>query len=285
MKQIAHIARRVAAARSPIALASVLLALCLGGASRAQGIRALPVVDEFATMEDRLGATADLDASFTDAAGVEAPFRDALRGGRPIVLNLAYFTCPGMCNVGLDSVVRSLEQSDLVLGRDCDVVTVSIDHRESPTLAAERERKYVEAVGESAVGHWRFLIGAEDQIRRLASSVGWRFRWSEHTSQYDHPPTLVLLSAAGTVTRYLDYRALEPATLRRAVIEAGAGTVGSFLEQIYVSCLTFDAATGVYSLTAMTIMRIGGIVTVLALATMLFVMWRRERLRPAAQPS
>ena len=129
------------------------------------------------------------------------------------------------------------------------------------------------------------MVGEEEQISRLASSVGWRFRWSEHTSQYDHPPALVVLSPSATTTRYLDYRTLEPSTFRRAVVEAGDGLVGSFLERIFVSCLTFDSSTGVYSLTAMTVMRIGGALTVIALALMIFVLWRRERAKLPAQPS
>ena len=61
------------------------------------------------------------------------------------------------------------------------------------------------------------------------------------------------------------------------MIEASGGKVGSFLERIVVTCLTYDPSSGRYEVAAMTIMRIGGVVTVIAIAVMIFLLWRRER--------
>ena len=63
------------------------------------------------------------------------------------------------------------------------------------------------------------------------------------------------------------------------VIEAADGKVGSFIEQIYVSCLTFDPRTHAYTLPVMNAVKVLGAATVLALGLMVFVLWRRERSR------
>ena len=68
---------------------------------------------------------------------------------------------------------------------------------------------------------------------------------------------------------------------RRAVIEASDGKVGTFIERLLVTCYTFNPTTGQYSVTAMTVMQIGGVLTLLAVAVMIFVLWRRERSKHA----
>ncbi len=42
-------------------------------------------------------------------------------------------------------------------------------------------------------------------------------------------------------------------------------------------CLHYDPSTGKYGAMVMNMMRLGGIVTMLALGTFMTVMWRRER--------
>ena len=257
---------------------ALVVALLLPAARAQSWNQQKPVVDEYATMQDKLGQRAALETTFTDSTGRVVELTELCTGERPVILNLGYYSCPGMCGIVLNFFVGGLRESGMIPGRDFDLLTVSIDHREQPDLAREKKATYVEALGRpEAAPAWHFLVGAENQIAELAGSVGWRYRYSEHTGQYDHPPTIVVLSPTGRVARYLDTAALTGSTLRSAVIEAGEGRVGTFLERILVSCLTFDPNTSTYSLTAMTIMRIGGAVTVLALALMIFVLWRRER--------
>jgi protein SCO1/2 len=240
----------------------------------------LPVVDEAATVMDKLGAPAALTATFTDSAGVTHRLDSLIRRERPTVLNLGYYGCPSLCGFMLQSLVDAMSGSGMRPGRDFNLLSISIDHREAPSLAAEKKASFVSALGwPDVTPEWHFLVGDPDQIEALAASVGWRFRWSEHTQQYDHPPVIVLLSPDGRVARYLDARSMDASVLRTGLIEAGQGRIGSFLERILASCLTYDANTGAYTVTAMTIMRIGGGLTVLALASMVFLLWRRERTR------
>jgi protein SCO1/2 len=167
-------------------------------------------------------------------------------------------------------------------GQDFDLVTLSIDPDEGPEVARTKKAAYLEDFGHPEVAdHWRFLTGSEEQILRLTESVGWRFRYLVDNGQYDHPPVLVFLSPRGYSTRYLNAFTMSSTTLRRAVVEASEGRVGSFIERVLLSCLTFDPNTGAYTVTAMTVMRIGGVVTVIALAVMIFTLRRRERTRVA----
>jgi len=49
----------------------------------------------------------------------------------------------------------------------------------------------------------------------------------------------------------------------------------------YFVVLPFEGQTGAYTMTVMTIMRIGGLLTVLALTILIYSLWRRERSRVA----
>jgi protein SCO1/2 len=258
---------------------AILAALATATPVRAQWGHGLPpVVDEAATMADRLGQQAALEVSFVDETGRPLVLAEQIRGDLPVVLNFGYFNCPGMCGFVLNQLLTNLPDSGLVPGRDFQLFTISVHHDEGPELAAQKKATYADALENPAwTADWRFLTGAEDAIRSLSDSVGWRFRFDELAKDIDHPPTFVLLSPKGTVVRYLDARQLTPKTLRRAVVEAGEGRVGGFLEQLLVTCYTYDPTTGSYTVTAMTVMRLGGVLTVLAISAMIFILWRRER--------
>lgn len=248
----------------------------------------LPVVSEGAIMEDKLGAVADLDIEVLDEAGQKVRLGDLVSGERPVVLNLGYFSCPSVCGPILIRLADCMTNASLTPGEQMDILSVSIKPGESPELGAAKRKAFLEKLAlpaekaAQAAASWRFVTGEDAAIRKLADSVGYRYETIEHNGEIDHPPVVVLLSPSGVVTRYLKGETMEPVTLERALIEAGEGTVGSFLDRLLVSCLTYDSSTGVYSMTAMTVMQVGGALTVLALAIMIFVLLRRERVKPTA---
>ena len=49
------------------------------------------------------------------------------------------------------------------------------------------------------------------------------------------------------------------------------------MEQLYLSCFSYDATIGRYGPFAMGIMRLGGSLTAIILGIFLFFLWRRER--------
>lgn len=236
---------------------------------------------EDAIVIPRLGEKADLSARLVTDTGAEVTLADLVSYEKPIVLNFGYYSCPSMCSAVLNGFLAALNESGMIPGAEFDLLTISIDPKEGPELAAAKKATYVQEHGytsEVASG-WPFLTGSGLETRRLAESVGWNYRWNEHTSMYDHPPQVVLLAPDGTVTRYLNALGLDGTTLRRGLIEASEGEVGSFFERVLQSCLTYDPDTGNYKVAAMTVMQIGGALTVLALTYMILSLRRRERER------
>ncbi len=56
---------------------------------------------------------------------------------------MVYFSCPFMCGMNQDSLADTVRQGprDLRLGRDYDVIIVSIDPDDTPAVAAQKPRK------------------------------------------------------------------------------------------------------------------------------------------------
>src|SRR5439155_3928414 len=108
-------------------------------------------------------------------------------GSKPVILVLAYFRCPRLCSQVLNGLVDGLRKIDYEIGKEFTVVTVSIDPREPPELAAAKKAAYVQQYGRpGAAAGWHFLTGDEPAIRRLAEAVGYRYFYDAPRDQYAH---------------------------------------------------------------------------------------------------
>ena len=87
----------------------------------------------------------------------------------------------------------------------------------------------------------------------------------------------MILSPDGTLSQVLHGPQYTPRTMRLALVEASDGVIGTAWDRILLSCYGYDPETQEYGLLVWTVVRTGGVLTVLAIGTMIFVLWRRER--------
>lgn len=234
--------------------------------------------DEAASQQDRVGQSLDPSLTFTDERGYPFALKQWFPGETPVVLLLGYYSCPAMCGQVLQAAFRALSDVPFDPGKHYRILSVSIDPREKPEQALARKGNFLPKLAKTGVDDaWRVLTGSEDNIRKLTETAGFHFYWSEATQQFAHPPSLIFLTKTGRISRIVVSSYFEPDDVRLALVEASEGKLGSFLDQVRLNCLTFDSSSNTYSLTAMTIMRVGGALTVAALAAMIWFMLRRER--------
>lgn len=228
-------------------------------------------------LEQRLDARLPLEEVFVDERGVAGPLAARFHPGRPVLLNLAYYRCPMLCTLVLDGVARAAGQLDLRPGRDFDLLTLSIDPRESPADATARKRRVLETARRPALDPaWTFLTGAGPAIERVAASAGVRYRYLPEQDEYGHPAVTLVLTPDGRVSRYIPGLAPEPRTLRLALVEAAAGRIGSIVDEFLLYCFRFDDASGRYTPAAWRIMRLGAGISAVALLAALARLWLRQ---------
>src|SRR5262249_17352714 len=87
--------------------------------------------------DQNLDAQVPLDLPVRDEQGNTVTIGDYL-GKKPAVLTLVYYRCPMLCNEVLNTLLRSLNALSLEVGKQFDVITVSIDPKETPALAAQK---------------------------------------------------------------------------------------------------------------------------------------------------
>ncbi|MBL8727144.1 MAG: SCO family protein [Planctomycetes bacterium] len=266
-------------------LLTALVAATFGSLASAQGAgmpptSSLETREEAASMVDRIGVQVDPSLTFTDERGYPFQLQQVFPGQMPVVLLLGYYSCPAMCGQVLEAAFDALSEVDLQPGTDYRILNVSIDPKETPAIARDRKLKFLPKLAKTGGDDaWRVLVGDAENIRQLTETVGFHYYWSDVTNQFAHPPALIFLTPQGKVSRVIVNTWFDAGDVRLALVEASEGTLGSFWDQVRLNCLTFDPRTNSYSLTAMTLMRIGGAITVVVLAAMIGIMLRRERRR------
>jgi protein SCO1/2 len=264
----------------PIALCAVVLLWAqLGGSKESPPPFEAPPPPDLAdvSITQRPGEAVPLDLRFTDEAGREVALAEYFADSRPVILNLVYYRCPGICNALLNGFTEALKEMDWTAGEQFRVVTVSIDPLETPELAADKKAAYMELYGRPAEAGWRFLTGREPQIRALADAVGFGYRYEEGTGLYTHAPGIMICTPQGRLSRYLLDVLFEPATLELALVEASSGTVGSPTQKLMLRfCYTYDPTEGRYVVAARKVMAAGGALLVAAVLGGLGALWVRE---------
>lgn len=228
-------------------------------------------------IDQRIGNTIPLNLTFRDDAGRSVRLADYF-GKRPVVMALAYYECPMLCTQVLNGMVHALRPLDFEPGRDYDVVVVSINPRETPGLAAQKKATYVADYGrpDTASG-WHFLTGDEASIQALAAAIGFRYAYDENIQQYAHGAAIYVLTPQGRLAQYFYGIEFPSRDLRLAMVESSHGKLGSVVDQVLLLCYHYDPTTGKYGAAIMDAVRIGGVLTLLALGGFLFVSLRRDR--------
>ncbi len=231
-------------------------------------------------VDEHLGATLDRGLMFTDDKGVTAPLGQFLSSDRPTLMAMVYYSCPSLCSVHLNALTEQMKQLDWNVGKQFNVVAVSMQHTETPDLAAKKKHNYLAAYGrmETADG-WRFLVGNEASVKALAAQLGFRFHWMEDKKEFAHAAVAYVITPEGKISRYLHGIQPDVNTLKMSLLEASNGRIGSMVEQVLMFCFKFDPSKSKYTLYAWNVMRIGAILMVLLLAVILLPLWWREQMR------
>ena len=215
---------------------------------------AIPLVDQVG-IHAPLGAKIPLKLDFVDADGRRVQLSDYF-GHHPLILHLVYHQCPMLCKVSGRGLMTALDSLSLKPGNDFSILTVSFDPRDGPEQSAAARRMMRDHSGRDSLEHgWHFLTGDQPTITKLCEAVGFQYKYDESTGQFAHATGVFVLTADGTLSRFLSGVDLSPRDLRLAIVEASDGRVGTASDQVLLLCYCYDPSTGKYGLAIMGMLR------------------------------
>lgn len=178
------------------------------------------------------------DVPFTDEYGKSHKLRGFIKG-KPTALILAYYTCDSACPL----VVRGALRASKGINRDFRVLVLSFDKYDTlDSLKAFKSKLW------DVPSNWTFGIMKEEDIKRLTSSIGFRFFYSHRDRVFVHPNVVTFLSPEGEVVRYLYGISPKERDMSLAFAEANDSKVtkNSLVDLAFLACYRYDPNTGRY---------------------------------------
>ena len=213
----------------------------------------------------------------------DGPGPNAERGNR---------AAPGQSGPSAASVAAD-RKAVFRVGAQFRIVTIDLEPTESLDKVRAMRERYLARLPEDqrAVARtgWTFLVAATPgdatAIRRVADAVGFHYAYIQERAEWAHPAVLILLSAAGVVTRYVYGIDPDPAVLRESIYKAGlaepAAAVGFLLR-----CYHYDPDASSHARAGVMALRLGAAGFVVLLISALAVMhFARRSTRRGATPA
>jgi protein SCO1/2 len=243
---------------------------------------ALPGALQGVGIDQRLDQQLPLDLNFRDEAGRSVPLSAFFQSRKPVILALVYYRCPMLCTQILNGLESSLKAVSFNPGQDFEVLSVSIDPKDTPELAASKKQMYLRRYGRANTANgWHFLTGDEANIKALADAAGFHFKYDPATGQFAHASAIMVATPEGRLSRYFYGVEYAPRDVRLGLVEASQNRIGNPVDQILLFCYHYDPATGKYGAIVMNIVRFAAGAFVLVGGAFLLIVFRRDLRRTA----
>ena len=259
----------------------VLAGLSLPRVAAAQ-VSSMPKELEHVGVREHLDGPLPLDTPFRDHTGKAVKLGDYYDGKRPVVLTFAYHSCPVLCGMVLNNAAAGLRGVGWTVGKEYDVVTISIDPDETLEKTAAKRASILNEYGASR-GHdgkgWHFLVADprfKESIAKVAAAAGFEYQYDPEIKQWGHPSVVMITKPDGRMARYLYGLEFPAADLKLGLLEASEGRSISTIEQIILYCYHYDPQGGKYVVVAQRVMQVGGGAVAIVLFGFLGLFWGRE---------
>ncbi len=186
---------------------------------------------------------------------------------KPTVINYVYYRCPGICSPLMEGLADVMERSDLVAGKDYQVLTISFDPTETIELGINKKKNYLNLITkkESVSEGWKFFVSDSASIAKGTNAIG--FKYKPQGNDFIHAASIIVVSPDGKITRYLNGISFLPFDFKMAIIEASKGQSSPTINKVLQYCFSFDPKGHTYVLN---VTKISGTI-ILFLAIVIFL--------------
>lgn len=209
-------------------------------------------------VEEKLGQYIPKNTKFVNSDGEEVNLLEQL-DGKPAVISMVYFKCPGICSPLLEGFAEVIESTDMIPGKDYNAFSISFDHKEDSEVASKWKKNYLAGLKRNIDPNgWKFMTGDSVQIEKLTEALGFNFS-KESETDYLHSAVLIVLAPDGKITRYHNGTEFLPFNFKMSIIEASKGLAQPTINNLLEMCFKYDPAGRSYVLNLLPI--VGGTVT------------------------
>jgi protein SCO1 len=195
-------------------------------------------------IEEHLGSQLPLNVKFYNSDSEQVSLKDIIN--KTTVLAFVYYKCPGICSPLMTELADIVNKSDLIPGKDYRIITISMDERETPQVAAEKKQNFLSMINKPFPQEdWEFLTGDSVSIHKVTEAAG--FHFERVGTQFIHTTSVMFISPDGKISRYLypsynqkgDF-AILPFDFKMAVIDASQGRVMPTVGGLLAFCFSYD---------------------------------------------
>jgi len=204
---------------------------------------------------EHLGKTIPLDLKFVNDKSEPVTLRQLIN--KPTILSFVYFDCPGLCSPLLEGVGDVIQKTNLTLGKDYQVITISFNFRDTPQKAKEKKKRFTDRYSKGNSDGWIFLTTDSATIFNITHSTG--FITKAVGLDFVHPSAIIAVSPTGMITRYLYGITFLPIDFKMAIYEANKQQPRPTIQKALLLCFSYDPQGQRYT---MDILKISGILVI-----------------------
>ena len=185
---------------------------------------------------EHLGTTIPLDLKFVNDKFDTISLKQLI--DKPTILSFVYFDCPGLCSPLLEGVGDVIKKTNMELGKDYQVITISFNYRDTPQKAKEKKNRFVERYSKGKGDGWIFLTTDSATIFKITDATG--FKTKAVGLDFIHPSAIIAISPAGMITRYLYGITFMSNDFKMAIIEANKEQPRPTIQRVLLLCYSYD---------------------------------------------
>ncbi len=220
---------------------------------------------------EALGDTIPLDTWFLNELNDTVTLRQLIN--KPTILLFVYFDCPNLCSPLMDGVADVISKTDLQLGTDYQIITISFNTKDTPEKAREKKVNFVQKISKENQKHWMYLTGIQENITTITDAVGYKYK--AQGLDFAHASAIIILSPQGKITRYLYGLSFLPFDLKMAIIEAQKGIARPTINRILEYCFAYNPASKTYTIQITRIL--GSFIIVIALIIFIVLIVKKKK--------
>src|ERR1035437_4378945 len=204
---------------------------------------------------EHLGRTLPLDLKFVNDKFDTVSLRQLIN--KPTILSFVYFDCPGLCSPLLEGVGDVIRKTNLQLGKDYQVITISFNYRDTPQKAKDKKKRFADRYSKGKTDGWIFLTTDSSSINKITDAAG--FKTKAVGLDFVHPSAIIAISPRGKITRYLYGITYLPIDFKMALYEANKEQPRPTIQKVLLLCFSYDPQGQRY---ALDVLKIAGILVV-----------------------